>query len=60
MATKELWHEARTTSFWHGTLTSWCGQTVRRRDVQTRWFGCFTNCRACRKAKKDHKRGGSR
>lgn len=47
------WHKVRKSSFWGGTYTSWCGQTVRKRDVETpgllRWA---KDCPACKTAKK--------
>lgn len=47
------WHKVRKSSFWGGTYTSWCGQTVRKRDVETpgllRWA---KDCPACKRAKR--------
>lgn len=57
MSTRNVKHEARSTSFWNGTVTFWCGPTMRRRDLE-RVFG--SNCPACKRAKKQHRKGGRR
>lgn len=60
MNNRSLWHLVRSSTFFGGTLTSWCGQIVRKRDVKrgSLWLG--KTCRACVQAKKQHKRGGTR
>lgn len=60
MSRHTVWHESRTFAPLKSAFTSWCGQTVRKRDVDTRWFGSGHVCAACPRARKDSKRGGKR
>lgn len=56
-----VWHERRSSSFWNGTVTAWCGWTSRKSDVQTgvTWLG-KKKCPACARASKAHKKAGRR
>ena len=42
-------HEVRSSSWWNGTWTTWCGMTVAKKDVDRMWLASV-DCDGCKAA----------
>lgn len=56
MSKRGTWHEIHTSSWLGGTYTAWCGQKVRKQDVEKSWLHWGNACPACQHAKKRGRR----
>ncbi|WP_156960832.1 hypothetical protein [Amycolatopsis taiwanensis] len=56
---KQLTHTGKT-SWWNGTFTSDCGQTVPTKQTSNRWWSSVPTCPACLAKYTARKTGGQR